>query len=69
MDDDDEEDQIKATNSDEEDDLEYIIQHISNAEHLSPSHTNSLKIKKGKSKVPLQVTTRSRRGKIVSCDQ
>lgn len=50
---DDDEDLIEAIDLEKGDELEHNIQHISNARDLSPRHSNSLKTKKGRSKMPL----------------
>ncbi|KAG5600048.1 hypothetical protein H5410_031418 [Solanum commersonii] len=54
----------------ENEDIEYKIQHISKAGDLSPRHTNSLKngARKGKSVIPLHVKTRSGRDMDSSID-
>lgn len=49
----------------EEDGLDYNILHVSKARDLSLRHTNSLKVKKGKSIISLQVKTRSRKGRLL----
>uniref|UniRef100_A0A0V0H3G9 Putative ovule protein n=1 Tax=Solanum chacoense TaxID=4108 RepID=A0A0V0H3G9_SOLCH len=57
--------------TEEDEDMEYNIQHISKAGNLSPRQTNSLKIRanKGKTTIPLHVKTRRRRDKVSVSDQ
>lgn len=50
----------------EEDSMDYNIQMISKAGGVSPRHTNSLKVKKGRPTLPLQVRTRSSKGDFSS---
>ncbi|KAH0679661.1 hypothetical protein KY284_020746 [Solanum tuberosum] len=68
-----EEDEVLQHRKDteEDEDMEYNIQQISKAGDLSPRHTNSLKqgARKGKQTLPLQVQTRSSRGKTSNSDQ
>ncbi|KAG5605619.1 hypothetical protein H5410_027111 [Solanum commersonii] len=54
---------------DENEGTEEHIDNVSKAGDLSPRHIDSLHAKGGKSHVPLQVRTRSSRGKATSCDQ
>lgn len=53
---------------DEEEGLEHNITHVSKTADLSPRHSNTLTAKRGKSVVvPLQVQTRSNKGRAFSC--
>lgn len=56
-------------NRDEEEGIKGNIQHVSKTGDLSPRHTECLTTKRGKPNVPLQVQTRSNKGRFVSCDQ
>lgn len=49
--------------------LEHNIAHVSTAGDLSPRHTDTLIVKRGKYMVPLQVQIRSNKGRVVSYDQ
>ncbi|KAH0761356.1 hypothetical protein KY290_017429 [Solanum tuberosum] len=53
----------------EDDSMEYNIQQISKAGDLSPRHTNSLKAKKGRPTIPLQVKTRSNKDNFSHSNQ
>ncbi|KAH0675185.1 hypothetical protein KY285_022986 [Solanum tuberosum] len=53
----------------EDDSMEYNIQQISKAGDLSPRHTNSLKEKRGRPTIPLQVKTRSNKDKFSHSNQ
>ncbi|KAH0636656.1 hypothetical protein KY289_036571 [Solanum tuberosum] len=68
-----EEDEVMQHKKDteEDEDMEYNIQHISKAGDLFPRHTNSLKYgaRKGRPVIPLQVKTRSNRDRGLSIDQ
>ncbi|KAG5587094.1 hypothetical protein H5410_047528 [Solanum commersonii] len=64
-----EEEIIHRMDREEEDALEYNIQQISKAEDLSPRHTNSLKAKRGRPTIPLQVKTRSSKERSSNSDQ
>lgn len=51
------------------DGIDNNIMHVSKAGDLSPHHTNSLKMKKGKTNIPLQVRTRSYKRGTTGCNQ
>lgn len=54
---------------DDEEGLVDTIIEVSKAGDLSPRKTNTMKEKKGRSNVPLQVQIRSSKGRFVICDQ
>uniref|UniRef100_M1DSS2 Uncharacterized protein n=1 Tax=Solanum tuberosum TaxID=4113 RepID=M1DSS2_SOLTU len=55
--------------TEEDESMEYNIQQISKAGDLSPRHTNSLKAKRGRPTIPLQVKTRSIKDRGTHSDQ
>lgn len=57
---------IKLNNGDR---LDYNIQKVSKVVELSPRHTNSINSKRERSNVPLQVKTRTSKGRLIRSDQ
>lgn len=53
----------------EEDGLDSNIIHVTQTGDLSPKQAQNLIAKRGKSGIPLQVQTRSNKGRTQSCDQ
>ncbi|KAG5570617.1 hypothetical protein H5410_060383 [Solanum commersonii] len=57
---------IKEGGRNETEGLQYNISHVSHSADLSPRHTDTLQVKKGKQTVPLQVRTRSKGGSTIN---
>lgn len=54
---------------DDEEGLVDTIIEVSKLDDLSPRQADNLKEKKGRANIPLQIQTKSSKGRFVSCDQ